>query len=67
MLPTLKMPYHKWEGSVFNSGLLHDFTLVKIEEVDLIGWIFLHLVKFKNIGNAKIKVGIIVAVDELTV
>ena len=67
MLPTLKMPYHKWEGSLFTSDLLHDFTLVKVEEVNLTGWAFLHLVKFKNIGNAKIKVDIIAAVDKLTV
>ena len=65
MLSTLKC--HNLEGSLFTSGLLHDFTMVKFEEVHLTGWTFLHLVKFKNVGNVKIKVGIIVAVNELTV
>ena len=51
----------------FGSGLLHNFTLVKFEEVHLTGQKFLHLVKFKNVGNVKIRVGIIVAVDKLTV
>ena len=46
MPPTLKMAYHKWEGSLFTSGLIHNFTLVKAEEVRLTGWTFLHLVKF---------------------
>ena len=27
MPPTLKMPHHKWEGSLFFSALLHNFTL----------------------------------------
>ena len=66
MLPTLKMPYHKWVSSLFTSGLLHNFARVKVEEVHLTGGTFLHLVKFKNVCNVKIKVGIIVAVDKLT-
>ena len=61
------MPYHKWEDSLFISGLLHNFTPVKVEEVRLTGWTFLRFVKFKNVGNVKIKVGIIVAVNKLTV
>ena len=30
MPPTLKMPHRKWEGSLFFSALLHNFTLVKV-------------------------------------
>ena len=45
LLSTLKMPYHKWEGSLFTLALLHSFTLVKVKEVCLTGWIILHLVK----------------------
>ena len=46
-IPTvLKISYHKWEGLLFTSGLLHNFTLVKLEEVCLTGWTFLHFVKF---------------------
>ena len=41
-----------------------NFTLVKVEEVHLT---FLRLVKLKNVGNMKIKVGIIAAVDKLTI
>ena len=67
MLPTLKMPYYKWEGSLFISGLLHNFIMVKVEEVHLTGWTFLRLVNFKNAGNVKIKVSINVAVNKLTV
>ena len=45
MQPTLKMSYHKWEGAIFTSGFLdlHEFTLVKVEEVCLTGWTFLHM------------------------
>ena len=46
MPPMLKMPYHKREGSLFTSALLHYFTLVKVKEVCLTGWAFLHLVIF---------------------
>ena len=46
MPPTLKMPYHKWEGSLFTLGLLHNFTLVKVEELRFTEWTFLRLVKF---------------------
>ena len=67
MLPMLKMPYHKLKGLLFTLGLLRSFILVKVEEVHLIGWTVLRIVKFKNVGNVKTKVGIIVAVDELTV
>ena len=49
MLPTLKMPYHKWESSLFTSSLSHNFTLVKVDKVQLTGGTFLHLVKFKNV------------------
>ena len=35
---TIKIQYHKWEGSRFTSGLLHNITLVKVEEVRLTGW-----------------------------
>ena len=35
---TLKIPYHKWEGLLFTSVLLHNFTLVKVKEVCLTGW-----------------------------
>ena len=45
MPSTLKLPYHKWEGSLFTLALLHNFTLVKVKEVCLTGWAFLHLVK----------------------
>ena len=48
MSPTLIMPYHKWEGSRFTLGLLHNFTLSNVEEVLLTGWTFLHLVKFHS-------------------
>ena len=37
MPPTLKVLYHKWEGWRFTLGLLHNFTLVKVEEVRLTG------------------------------
>ena len=40
------MPHQKWEGLLFTPGLLHSFTLVKVEEAYLAGWAFLHLVKF---------------------
>ena len=33
MPPMLEMSYHIWEGSLFSSDLLHNFTLVKVEEV----------------------------------
>ena len=46
MSPTLKMSYHKWEGSLIFSALLHNFTSGKVKEVCLTGWTFLHLVKF---------------------
>ena len=46
VLPSLKIPYHKWEGSLFTMGFLHNFTLMKVKEVRLTGWTFLHLVKF---------------------
>ena len=66
---TLKVPYHKWEGSLFTLGLLHNFTLVKVEEVRLTGWIFLQFVKlyFRLKLLCEDKLGIILAVDELTV
>ena len=32
MLPTLKISYHKWEGFLFISALLHNFTLVKVKK-----------------------------------
>ena len=64
MPPPLKIPYHKWEDSLFTLGIL---TLVKVEKVCLTGWTFLHLLQFKNVGNGKIKVDIVVAVDKLTV
>ena len=35
MPPTLKMPHHKWEGSLFFLALLHNFTLMKVKEVCL--------------------------------
>ena len=41
--------------------------LVKVEEVLLTVWAFLHLVRFINAANVKIKVNIIVAVDKLTI
>ena len=46
MSPTLKMPYRKWEGSLFTSAILHSFTLVKVKEVCLTGWTSYHLVKY---------------------
>ena len=45
VVPILKMSYHKWDGLLFTLGFLHNFTLVKVEEVRLTGWNFLHLVK----------------------
>ena len=41
---------------------------MKVQEVRLTGWTFLHLVKFySQFLNVKIKFDIIVAVDELSV
>ena len=34
---TLKIPYHKWEGSLYTSTISHNFTLVKVKEVCLTG------------------------------
>ena len=67
--PTLEIPYYKWEGSLFTSGLLHNFTLVKVEEVCLTGWtckMLFFLLKNCNV-IVKIRDGIIVAVNKLTV
>ena len=72
MSPTLEMSYHKRDGSLFTSGLLHNFTLVKkVKEVRLTGWTFFTSLKilffsFKS-GYVKIKVDTILVVDKLTV
>ena len=67
MPSTLKMPYQKWEGSIFTLALLHNFTLMKVKEVFLTGCVFLHLVKFYSRLKmlCEDKVGIIIAVNKL--
>ena len=71
MPPTLEMTYHKWESSLLTSALLHTFILVKVKSgrfhrVDFFTYCKILFFSFKN-GIAKVKVGIIEAIDKLTV
>ena len=69
MSPTLKMPYHKWEGLLFTLGLLHNFTLVKVEEVATPHRVDIFIFRkiLFSFLNVKIKIDIIVAANKLTV
>ena len=50
MSPARKIPYHKWESSIFFLALLYTYfypgQLVKVKEAYRTWWTFLHLVKF---------------------
>ena len=67
--PTLVIPWHKWEDSLFTSGLLLNITPLKVEEVCLTAFLIsckILFFLFRNC-NLKIIVGISVAVNKLTV